>query len=84
MRAWLADDRADARNAASRAAVDALWSQVRDRAHPPRFTGCTFRDATRGADCGFSDTTVGLGFSMQVKGGALLGWNVTAIRFAQL
>jgi hypothetical protein len=84
MRAWLANDRADARNAASQTVVDALWSQVRDRAHPPRFIGCTFRDANWGADCTFGYTTVGLGFTMQVKGGALLGWHVVAIRFAQL
>ncbi len=84
MSAWLADDRAEARNAASETVVDALWSRLRDRSHPPRFTGCTFRDINRGSDCDFDSTTVGLGFTMQVKGGALLGWHVVAIRFAQL
>jgi hypothetical protein len=84
MSAWLADDRAQARQAASETVVDALWSRLRDRAHPPRFAGCAFRDINRGADCTFDSTTVGLGFTMQVKGGALLGWHVVAIRFAQL
>ncbi len=84
MSAWLADDRAEARNAASETVVDALWNRLGDRAHRPRFTGCTFRDINRGSDCDFDSTTVGLGFTMQVKGGALLGWHVVAIRFAQL
>lgn len=84
MSAWAADDRAEARNAASETVVDALWSRLRDRAHPPRFAGCTFRDSNRGSDCTFDSTTVGLGLTMQVKGGALLGWHVVAIRFAQL
>jgi len=84
MSAWLADDRADARNATSETVVDALWNRLRDRSHPPRFAGCTFRDINRGSDCTFDSTTVGLGLTMQVKGGALLGWHVVAIRFAQL
>jgi hypothetical protein len=84
MSAWRADDRAQARHAASETVVDALWSHLRDRSHPPRFTGCTFRDMNHGADCAFNSTTVGLGLTMQVKGGALLGWDVVAIRFAQL
>jgi hypothetical protein len=84
MGAWLADDRADARNAASNTVIDALWNHWRDRSHPPRFAGCTFRDSNHGSDCTFNSTTVGLGLTMQVKGGALLGWQVVAIRFAQL
>ncbi|HEX8858972.1 MAG TPA: hypothetical protein VGC06_07740 [Actinomycetes bacterium] len=82
--AWLAGDRADARHAASKTVVDALWNHLGDRTFGPRFSGCTFRGIDWGADCAFDDTTVGLGFTMQVRGGALLGWNVVAIRFAQL
>jgi hypothetical protein len=84
MRAWLANDRADARNAASNTVIDALWNQLRDRSQPPRFTSCTFRDSNHGSDCTFNSTTVGLGLTMQVKGGALLGWHVEAVKFAQL
>jgi hypothetical protein len=84
MHAWLANDRADARNAASNTVIDALWNQLRDRSNPPRFTGCTFQDGNHGADCTFNSTTVGLGLTMQVKGGALLGWHVEAVKFAQL
>ncbi len=83
MRAWLADDRAKALQAASEPVVDALWNRLQDRSHPPRFAGCTFRDINHGSDCTFDSTTVGLALTMQVKGGALLGWNVEAIRFAQ-
>jgi hypothetical protein len=82
--AWLAGDRAKAPNAASETVVDALWSRLGDRTHRPRFVGCAFRNINWGADCTFDYTTVGLGFTMQVKGGALLGWHVVAIRFAQL
>jgi hypothetical protein len=82
--AWLAGDRADARHAASKTVVDALWNHLGDRTFGPRFSGCTFRSINWGADCAFDYTTVGLGFTLQVKGGALLGWNVEAIRFAQL
>jgi hypothetical protein len=82
--AWLADDRADARNAASSTVIDALWNHLRDRSHPPHLAGCTFRDINHGADCTFNSTTVGLGLTMQVKGGALLGWHVEAVKFAQL
>jgi hypothetical protein len=82
--AWLAGDRAKAGNAASKTVVDALWNHLGDRALGPRFTGCAFRGIDWGFDCDFSDTTVGLGFVMQVKGGASLGWHVVAIRFAQL
>jgi len=84
MRAWLADNRADARNAASNTVIDALWNHLRDRSHPPRFAGCTFRDINHGTDCTFNATSAGLGLTMQVKGGALLGHHVVAIRFAQL
>lgn len=84
MRAWLANDRADARNVASNTAIDALWNHLLDRSHPPRFSGCTFRDSNHGSDCTFNSTTVGLGLTMQVKGGALLGWHVEAVKFAQL
>ena len=83
MGAWLDGDRAKARHAASETVVDALWSRLRDRAHPPRFVGCAFRDKNWGAACTFDSTTVDLGFTMQVKGGALLGWHVVAVRFAQ-
>jgi predicted lipid-binding transport protein (Tim44 family) len=82
--AWLAGDRSDARHAASKTVVDALWNHLGDRTLGPRFTGCTFRSINWGADCAFDYTTVGLGFTLQVRGGALLGWNVVAIRFAQL
>jgi hypothetical protein len=82
--AWLAGDRADARHAASKTVVDALWNHLGDRTFGPRFSGCTFRSINWGADCAFDYTTVGLGFALQVRGGALLGWNVEAIRFAQL
>jgi hypothetical protein len=82
--AWLDDDRAEARQAASQTVVDALWSRLGERANRPRFVGCTFRDINWGSDCTFGYTTVGLKFTMQVKGGALLGWHVVAIRFAQL
>jgi hypothetical protein len=84
LKAWLEGDRAKARRAASEAVVDALWSRLGDRAHRPRFDGCTFRDIDRGSDCAFGYTTVGLGFTMQVKGGANLGWQAVAIQFAQL
>jgi hypothetical protein len=82
--AWLAGDRAKARHAASKTVVDALWNHLGDRALGPRFTGCTFRGIDWGSDCDFDYTTVGLGFTMQAKGGASLGWHVVAIRFAQL
>jgi hypothetical protein len=82
--AWLAGDRADARHAASKTVVDALWNHLGDRTFGPRFSGCTFRSINSGADCAFGYTTVGLGFTLQVRGGALLGWNAVAVRFAQL
>ena len=82
--AWLAGDRAKARHAASKAVVDALWSRLGDRAHRPRLDGCTFRGIGRGSDCAFGYTTVGLGFTLQLKGGANLGWQAVAIQFAQL
>jgi len=83
-KAWLEGDRAKARRAASETVVHALWSRLGDRAYGLRFNGCTFRDINRGSDCAFGYTTVGLGFTMQVKGGASLGWQVVAIQFAQL
>jgi hypothetical protein len=55
--AWLAGDRAEARKAASATAVDAMFS-LRDRRHPPSFTGCTYRSF--GFDC-----------ACTVEGGAL-------------
>jgi hypothetical protein len=84
LKAWLEGDRAKARRAASETVVDALWSRLGERASGPRFDGCTFRDVDRGSDCAIGATTVGLGFTMQVKGGADLGWQAVAIRFAQL
>jgi hypothetical protein len=83
-KAWLEGDRAKARRAASETVVYALWSRLGDRAHGLRFNGCTFRDINWGSDCAFGYTTVGLGFTLQVKGGADLGWQVVAIQFAQL
>jgi hypothetical protein len=83
-KAWLEGDRAKARRGASETAVHALWSRLGDRAYGLRFNGCTFRDINWGSDCAFGYTTVGLGFTMQVKGGANLGWQVVAIQFAQL
>jgi predicted lipid-binding transport protein (Tim44 family) len=83
-KAWLENDRAKARRAASETVVHALWSRLGDRAYGLRFNGCTFRDINSGSDCAFGYTTVGLGFTMQVKGGANLGWQVVAIQFAQL
>jgi hypothetical protein len=70
LKAWLEGDRAKARRAASETVADALWNRLGDRAHRPRFDGCTFRDIDRGSDCAIGYTTVGLGFTMQVKGGA--------------
>jgi hypothetical protein len=84
LQAWLEGDRAKARRAASESVVDALWSRLGDRAYRPRFDGCTFRDIDRGSDCAIGYTTVGLGSTMQVKGGADLGWQAVAIQFAQL
>jgi hypothetical protein len=84
VKAWLENDRAKARRAASETVVDALWSRLGDRTHRPRFDGCTFRGIDRGSDCAFGYTTVGLGFTLQVKGGADLGWQAIAIQFAQL
>ena len=84
MRFGSPDTAAKARHAASKAVVDALWSRLGDRAYGVRFTGCAFRGIDRGSDCAFGYTTVGLGFSLQVKGGASLGWQVVAIQFAQL
>jgi len=82
--AWLADDRAKAGHAASRPVVNTLWSHSEDRAYRPRFDGCAFRDPNWGSDCAFGYSTAGLGFTLQVKGGANLGWQVIAIRFARL
>jgi hypothetical protein len=84
VKAWLDNDRVKARRAASETVLDALWSRSGDRAHRPRFDGCTFRGINRGSDCAFGYTTVGLGFTLQVKGGASLGWQAVAIQFAQL
>jgi hypothetical protein len=84
VKAWLENDPARARRAASETVVDALWSRLGDRAHRPRFDGCTFRGIGRGSDCAFGYTTVGLGFTLQLKGGANLGWQVVAVPFAQL
>ena len=67
--------------------MQALWSRLGDRAYGLRFDGCNFRSMDWGSDCAFGSTTVGLGFTMQVKGGgrrASLGWQVVAIQFAQL
>jgi hypothetical protein len=83
-KAWLENDRARARRAASETVVQALWSRLGDRADGLRFDGCTFRSMDWGSDCAFGYTTVGLGFTMRVKGGASLGWQVVAIQFAQL
>jgi hypothetical protein len=83
-KAWLENDRARARRAASETVVQALWSRLGDRAYGLRFDGSTFRSMDWGSDCAFGSTTVGLGFTMQVKGGASLGWQVVAIQFAQL
>jgi hypothetical protein len=84
VRAWLQDDRAKARRAASETVVHALWSRLGDRAYGVRFDGCSFRGMDWGSDCAFGYATVGLGLTMQVKGGANLGWQVVAIQFAQL
>ncbi len=84
VKAWLENDRAKARRAAGETVVDALWSRLGDRAHRPRFNGCAFRGINRGSECAFGYTTVGLGFTLQVKGGAQLGWQAVAIQFAQL
>jgi hypothetical protein len=83
LKAWLEGDRAKARRAASETVVDALWNRLGDRADRPRLDGCSFRDSDRGSDCAIGYTTVGLGFTMQVKGGANLGWQAVAVRFAQ-
>jgi hypothetical protein len=78
MKAWVADDRAEARKAASRAAVDALWAGLHDRAHPPGFAGCS--SAEGGFDCAW--TASGGGLTMRAVGGASAGWSVEAVRFA--
>jgi hypothetical protein len=77
MKAWVADDKAEARKAASKAAVDALWGGLHDRAHPPSFAGCSGRDG--GFDCAW--TAGGGGLTMRTVGGASAGWSVEAVRF---
>jgi hypothetical protein len=78
MKAWAADDRAEARKAASRAAVDALWAGLHDRAHPPSFAGCSA--AGGGFDCAWA--AAGSGLTMRAVGGASAGWSVEAVAFA--
>jgi hypothetical protein len=72
--AWLAGDRAEARKAASAAAVAAMFS-LRDRRHPSSFTGCTYRSF--GFDCAYTVESGAL--SMRVTGGASVGWTVQAV-----
>jgi hypothetical protein len=72
--AWLANDRAEARKAASATAVEALFS-LGDRRHPPTSTGCTYRSF--GFDCGY--TIQGGALTMRVTGGASVGWTVQTV-----
>jgi hypothetical protein len=72
--AWLADDRAEARKAASATAVDALF-RLGDRRHPPSLSGCTYRNF--GFDCGY--TSQGGALTMRVTGGASVGWTVQTV-----
>jgi len=75
--AWLADDRAEARKAASAAAVDTMFL-LRDRRHPPSFIGCTYRSP--GFDCAYTTgSAVGDTLVMRVTGGASAGWVVEAV-----
>jgi hypothetical protein len=79
MRAWVDDDKAEARKAASEAAVDDLWDGLKDdRDDPPTLAACTPRDA--GVDCSWNakDDT---GISMLVVGGASAGWRVESVAF---
>jgi len=72
--AWLANNRAEARKAASATAVDAMFS-LGDRRHPPTFTGCTYRNF--GFDCAY--TVQGGALTMRVMGGASVGWTVQTV-----
>jgi hypothetical protein len=72
--AWLANDRAEARKAATATAVEALFS-LGDRRHPPTSTGCTYRSF--GFDCGY--TIQGGALTMRVTGGASVGWTVETV-----
>jgi hypothetical protein len=72
--AWLANDRTEARKAASATAVEALFS-LGDRRHPPTSTGCTYRSF--GFDCGY--TIQGGALTMRLTGGASVGWTVQTV-----
>jgi hypothetical protein len=71
---WLANNRAEARKAASTTAVDAMFS-LGDRRHPPTFTGCSYRNL--GFDCAY--TIQGGALTMRVTGGASVGWTVQTV-----
>ena len=48
-----------------------------------RFMGCRY--SSLGYDCFYTATDVGLWYlAMRVEGGANLGWQAVAVRFAQL
>jgi hypothetical protein len=78
MRAWVDDDKDEARKAASKDAVEALWDGLDedDRDHPPTLVACTPRDA--GFDCSWN-AQHDKGVSMLVVGGASAGWTVEAV-----
>jgi hypothetical protein len=79
IQAWVDDDQAEARKAASKDAVDDLWDGLEnDRDDPPTLAACTPRDG--GFDCSWNakhDT----GISMLVVGGASAGWMVESVEF---
>jgi hypothetical protein len=72
--AWMANDRAEARKAASAAAVDALF-RLGDRRHPLSLSSCTYRNF--GFDCGYASQ--GGALTMRVTGGASVGWTVQTV-----
>jgi hypothetical protein len=77
MQAWVDDDEAEARKAASKDAVDDLWDGLKDdRDHPPTLAACTPREG--GFDCSWN-AKHDAGISMLVVGGASAGWMVKAV-----
>jgi hypothetical protein len=71
---WRAGDRAAALQAASKSAVNAMFS-LADRSDPPKPLGCTFRSI--GFDCAYTSDAGRL--VMRVEGGASAGWFVVAV-----
>ncbi len=71
---WRAGDRAAALQAASKSAVNAMFS-LANRSDPPKPLGCTFRSV--GFDCAY--TGDGGRLIMRVEGGASAGWFVVSV-----